>query len=59
MDVVLLDVKQAEQKYGLKAVTWRRWIYQRKVEIVRLGRRVFIKEDSIRRLIEENTTSAR
>lgn len=59
MESALLDVKQAEQKYGLKAVTWRLWIYQRRVDVVRLGRRVFIKEDSIRRLIENNTISAR
>jgi hypothetical protein len=56
---VLLDLKQAEAKYGLKVSTWRLWIYQRKVEVVRLGRRVFLKEESIRQLINDNTTSAK
>jgi hypothetical protein len=58
-DRVWLSPKQAHEKYGPSVPTWRNWIYQQKVESMHLGRRVFINEDSIRRLIEQNTTHAR
>lgn len=55
----LLNVEEAAKRLGLSVFTLRTWISQRRVEVVRLGRRVFIKEDFIENLIENCTVEPR
>jgi excisionase family DNA binding protein len=55
----LLRLPEAADRLGLKVSTLRFWIWQRKIETVRVGRAVRIREDSINRLIEEGTMPAR
>jgi excisionase family DNA binding protein len=54
----LLSVDAASERTGLKPVTLRLWMAQRKLARVKLGRRVFIPESEIARLIERNTIPA-
>ena len=50
----LLDVKQAADLLGLKASTLRRWILERKIDVVRPSlRAVRIPESVIARIIEK------
>lgn len=39
---------------GLSPSTWRKWILQRKVPVVRLGRSVRIKDSDYRKMIEDS-----
>lgn len=56
----LLTVEQTAQRLGVKPATIRSWILRReKIEVVKVGRLVRIKESSIRRFIEENTVQPR
>jgi excisionase family DNA binding protein len=43
---------------GIKEVTWRVWAAQRRVPIVRLGRRIKIRESDLERFISENFVPA-
>lgn len=54
----LLSVEAASERMGLKPVTLRLWLSQRKLARVKLGRRVFIPESEVQRLIERNTIPA-
>jgi excisionase family DNA binding protein len=52
----LLAVEQAAERLGVKPATIRSWILKReKIETVKIGRLVRIKESSIQRLIDDNT----
>jgi excisionase family DNA binding protein len=55
----LLKLDEAAERLGLKLSTLRFWVWQRKIEVVRVGRAVRVKEDSIQRLIEEGTMPAK
>jgi excisionase family DNA binding protein len=56
----LLDVGQAAERLGVKPATIRSWILKRqKLETVKLGRLVRIKESSIQKLIDDNTIPPR
>jgi excisionase family DNA binding protein len=55
----LLTLPEAAERLGLKEATLRFWVWQRKIEIVRVGRAVRISEDVVRRLIERGTVPAR
>ena len=54
-----LTVNEAARETGLKAPTIRKKIAAREIDVVRFGRAVRIPEESIRRLIAENTVPAR
>ena len=54
----LLTLPEAAEQLGLKTATLRFWVWQRKIETVRIGRAVRIREDAIRQLIEEGTVPA-
>ena len=55
----LLTLPQAAERLGLKVATLRFWVWQRKIEIVRVGHAVRISEDVVKRLIERGTVPAR
>ena len=55
----LLSVKEAAERLRVSIFTLRGWISQGRVQVVRLGRRVFIKEDYIDNLIEDSTVEPR
>jgi excisionase family DNA binding protein len=55
----LLDVKGAAERLGVSPFTVRAWLRQRRLEHVRLGRRVLIPQSAIRRFIDMNTVPAR
>jgi excisionase family DNA binding protein len=55
----LLTVQESAEQLGLSARTIWAWIYERKLETVRLGRAVRIKQSALDQLIEQGTTPAR
>lgn len=55
----LLSVQEASERLRISVFTLRGWISQRRVQVVRLGRRVFIKEEYVDHLIEGNTVEPR
>lgn len=59
MPAKLLTVQESADQLGLSARTIWGWIYERKVEVVRLGRAVRIKQSSLDELIEQGTTPAK
>jgi excisionase family DNA binding protein len=59
MPAKLLTVQESADQLGLSARTIWGWIYERRLEVVRLGRAVRIKQSSIDQLIEQGTTPAK
>jgi excisionase family DNA binding protein len=56
----LLTVKEAAEILGVKEKTVRDWIWKKKIEVVRNGRRyVRISETSIQHYIQANTVPAK
>lgn len=55
----LLSVEELEQRSGASRYTWRTWIAQKKIPVVRLGRLVKVKEEDFERFIADNRTEAR
>jgi excisionase family DNA binding protein len=55
----LLTIEEASKRLGLKPSTLRFWVWQRKIECVKIGRAVRISERTIRELIERGTVPAR
>jgi excisionase family DNA binding protein len=51
----LLDIKETAERLGISVFTLRGWVSQRRVQFVKMGRRVFFRDDYIDRLIEECT----
>lgn len=56
---LMLTVRQAAERLGLKVSTLRAWIGQRRIGIVRLGRAVRIPLEEVERLIAEGAVPAR
>jgi excisionase family DNA binding protein len=54
----LLTVPEAAVRMNLSQKTTWKMVYGRKVAVVRIGRSVRIKEDSIEKLIDDGTTPA-
>jgi len=54
----LLTVAESAERLGIREKTLRFWIWQRKVEFIKIGRSIRISEDVIRRLIEHGTVPA-
>lgn len=55
----LLRLEEAAERLGLKLSTLRFWVWQRKIEVVRVGRAVRVREDAIERLILNGTVPAK
>lgn len=57
--VNLLTLQQSADWLGLKVPTLRDWVWRRKIEFVRVGRAVRIKEETIRAIIAAGTVPAK
>ncbi len=55
----LLSFEQAAEITGIKIPTWRAWANARKFPIVRLGRRIKIRESDLQKLIENGIIPGR
>ncbi len=55
----LLKIKESADQLNVSDRTMWDWVYQRKVESVRIGRSVRIKQSSLDKLIEQGTTPAK
>lgn len=55
----LLTILEASERLGLKPATVRFWIWTRKIEHVKVGRAVRVREDTIQQLIRAGTIPAR
>jgi excisionase family DNA binding protein len=59
MDILkLVSVKIAAEELGVAEVTLRKWIGQRKLAIVRIGRKVKIPVRELERLVEQGAVPA-
>ena len=54
----LFSFDEAAALTGIKVPTWRAWAARRKVPVVRLGRRIKIRESDLQKLIESNLVPA-
>jgi excisionase family DNA binding protein len=54
----LLSFEEAQERTGIRVPTWRAWAARRKVPVVRLGRRVKIRESDLQKLIESSLVPA-
>jgi len=52
-DSVLLSVEEIEELVPIKKSTIRSWIHQKRLPVIRLGRRVFIKREIIEKILAE------
>jgi excisionase family DNA binding protein len=55
----LLTIPEASERLGLKPATVRFWVWTRKIEYVKCGRAVRLREDTIQHLIDQWTIPAR
>lgn len=55
----LLTVRQVAQRLGLKEATVYRWVFDRKIETIRINRTVRINEATIDKMILDGITPAR
>ena len=55
----LLSFEEAAVLTGIRVPTWRAWAAKRKIPIVRLGRRVKVRESDLQKLIESSLIPAR
>src|SRR5215472_3257396 len=55
----LVRIKESAHQLDLSERTLWDWVYKRKIEVVRLGRSVRIKQSLIDQLIERGTTPAK
>lgn len=53
-----LSFDQLEDRTGIKVSTWRVWAAQRRIPIVRLGRRIKMRESDLEKFVEANTVPA-
>lgn len=51
----LLKLEEAAERLAISLATIRAWVWQRKIEVVRIGRCVRIREETIEALISQNT----
>jgi excisionase family DNA binding protein len=54
----LLNLEQAAERLAVSLPTVRAWVWKKKIEVVRIGRCVRIREKMIRELISQNTFPA-
>lgn len=56
---ILFSVQEASQYTGFAVQTFYDWIHRRKIEHVKISRRVFLKKETLDNLIEDNTVKPR
>jgi excisionase family DNA binding protein len=54
----LLSVPETAAALRVKDATVRSWILCRRIEVVRIGGRVFIKQETVQALVEKGTVPA-
>jgi len=52
---MLMSVKDLEKDSGISRHTWRAWIQQERLPVVRLGRTVRVREEDYKIFIDANT----
>jgi excisionase family DNA binding protein len=57
--MMLKSVDDAARYLGLQPSTLRRWIYERRIPVVKLGRRVLVKAGVLDELIQRGARPAR
>jgi excisionase family DNA binding protein len=55
----LISFEQAQSLTGIKVSTWRAWAASRKIPVVRLGRRIKLRESDLEKLVEASLVPAR
>jgi len=55
---MLLSVEEAAKYLGLQASTLRRWLYERRIPSVKLGRRVLLRQEVLDDLIRKGERPA-
>jgi len=55
----LITVAESAAQLGLKPKTLRFWIWTRKIEYVKVGRAVRLRQETIQKLIEEGSVPAK
>jgi excisionase family DNA binding protein len=55
----LLTLKEAAERLTISLPTIRSWVAKRKIEVVRIGRCVRIREETIHNIIKQNTFPAK
>jgi excisionase family DNA binding protein len=56
--LMLINIDDAARFLGLQPSTLRRWIYERKISYVKLGRRVLFRKEVIEQLIRASEKPA-
>lgn len=55
----LLGLREVAERLGLSLHTVRRWASQRRLPVVKLGKRVLVAEKDLEKLVAENRVEAR
>ena len=59
MTTELLDLREAAQRMKISVFTLRAWSYQRKLPVVKLGRRTLFREEDIEKFINKGLIEAK
>ena len=54
----LLGVVESARYLGLRPATLRKWVFERRIETVRIGRRVLIRTETLEQLVRDGTRPA-
>jgi excisionase family DNA binding protein len=57
-ETLVLDIKEAAARLRLSPWTIRRWIQEKKLPVVRLGRRVMVEPKALKQLVAKNREAA-
>jgi excisionase family DNA binding protein len=55
---MLLSIEETAQYLGLRPATIRRWVFERRLPTVKLGRRVLIRRDVVDDLVRRSERAA-
>ncbi len=55
----LLTLPEAAKRLGLQVSTLRFWVWTRRIEYIKVGRAVRLREDTVREIVEHGTVPPR
>lgn len=58
-ETVLVPLRKAAERLGMPLATLRKWVYGQKIEVVYIGSRIKVSEETIEKILERGTTPAR